>query len=152
MQEAALTVALSRSDAAFLTEMRAAAFQGDMGHCPSPAGTSGMEVQVLLCALREDMRKLPVSLPSLDSNGLMISEPHKSAVEDFVRSRTYLTCCVRLSPEKEPHRFVSLVEELARRGMFQQNERGSGLMPLLVGSSNDDYSQVSSVHICSVAM
>lgn len=28
--------------------------------------------------------------------------------------RRYLTCCVRLSPEKEPHRFVELVEFLAR--------------------------------------
>ena len=30
------------------------------------------------------------------------------------RRRRYLTCCVRLSPEKEPHRFVELVEILAR--------------------------------------
>ncbi len=28
--------------------------------------------------------------------------------------RRYLTCCVRLSPEKEPHRFVELVEILSR--------------------------------------
>ncbi len=28
--------------------------------------------------------------------------------------RRYLTCCVRLSPEKEPHRFVELVEVLSR--------------------------------------
>ena len=28
--------------------------------------------------------------------------------------RRYLTCCVRLSPEKEPHRFVELVGVLAR--------------------------------------
>lgn len=29
--------------------------------------------------------------------------------------RRYLTCCVRLSPEKEPHRFVEIIEALAAR-------------------------------------
>lgn len=34
------------------------------------------------------------------------------------RRRKYLTCVVRVSEEKEPHRFVELCEELARRGVF----------------------------------
>ena len=38
--------------------------------------------------------------------------------------RRYLTCCVRLSPEKEPHRFVKLVEVLAR--WVQGQGRGLG--------------------------
>lgn len=32
--------------------------------------------------------------------------------------RVYVTCCVRLSPEKEPGRFVDLVAALQRRGTF----------------------------------
>lgn len=35
-------------------------------------------------------------------------------------ARPYLTCCVRLSPEKEPHRFVELVAELQRRGALER--------------------------------
>jgi hypothetical protein len=175
MKEAALTVALSRSDAAFLTEMlqtavadnpsqqqqqqaAAAGTAAALGHlerkqqqqqqapspgrqCPYPVG-GRMEVQVLLCALREDMRKLPSPLPLLDIDRLSTLDSHKEA-EEFVRARPYLTCCVRLSPEKEPDRFVSLVEELARRGVFRQPQHGvAELMPLLIGSSNDAYSQV----------
>ena len=34
--------------------------------------------------------------------------------------RSLLTCCVRLSPEKEPQRFVELVEALAALGLLQQ--------------------------------
>lgn len=32
--------------------------------------------------------------------------------------RVYVTCCVRLSPEKEPERFVNLVAALQRLGTF----------------------------------
>ena len=39
--------------------------------------------------------------------------------------RRYLTCCVRLSPEKEPRRFVEIIEALARR-------------PAIVGTSAGD--------------
>lgn len=46
------------------------------------------------------------------------------------RRRRYLTCCVRLSPEKEPHRFVELVEELQRRGALQR----LGVVPLMAGA------------------
>jgi glycosyltransferase involved in cell wall biosynthesis len=38
--------------------------------------------------------------------------------------RPYLTCCVRLSPEKEPHRFVELVAELERRGALRRHGEG----------------------------
>ena len=45
--------------------------------------------------------------------------------------RTNLTCCVRLSPEKEPERFVALVEELARRGSLTR----LSVVPMLCGSA-----------------
>ena len=41
--------------------------------------------------------------------------------------RDFLTCGVRLSEEKEPERFVRLVERLAKRGAFDE-----GLIPVLV--------------------
>ena len=41
--------------------------------------------------------------------------------------RDFLTCVVRLSEEKEPERFVRLVERLAKRGAFDE-----GLIPVLV--------------------
>ncbi|DBA96974.1 hypothetical protein WJX77_003885 [Trebouxia sp. C0004] len=50
-------------------------------------------------------------------------------------SRPYLTCCVRLSPEKEPYRFVELVEELAHRGIVQQ----LGITPVMCASATTPY-------------
>ncbi|KAA6428956.1 MAG: hypothetical protein FRX49_01066 [Trebouxia sp. A1-2] len=50
-------------------------------------------------------------------------------------SRPYLTCCVRLSPEKQPHRFVELVEELAHQGMVQQ----LGIIPVMCASATTPY-------------
>ena len=46
--------------------------------------------------------------------------------------RMYLTCCVRLSPEKEPDRFAALVEELARRGSLTR----LSVVPMLCGSAS----------------
>ena len=43
------------------------------------------------------------------------------------RRRRYLACCVRLSAEKEPHRFVELLVELQRRGSLQR----LGVQPLM---------------------
>ena len=47
------------------------------------------------------------------------------------QSRHLLTCCVRLSPEKEPERFVALAEELQRQGSLSR----LGLRPILCGSA-----------------
>jgi len=49
--------------------------------------------------------------------------------------RDLLLCCVRLSPEKEPHRFVEVVERLARRGVLSE----LGVVPALVGGGDSDY-------------
>ena len=38
--------------------------------------------------------------------------------------RRYLTCCVRLSPEKEPLRFVDLVEGLVQLGVLEALQVG----------------------------
>lgn len=67
-------------------------------------------LHVLLPALRADIAALPMP-------------------ENTPRRR-YLTCCVRASPEKEPHRFVDMLCELQRRGVFQLLD----IVPLIAGS------------------
>ncbi|GBF97548.1 hypothetical protein Rsub_10149 [Raphidocelis subcapitata] len=53
-------------------------------------------------------------------------------------SRPYISCFVRLSPEKEAHRFVELVAELEARGALRRH----GLTPLLVaGTADTDYAR-----------
>ena len=65
---------------------------------------------------------------------------HRSALlssltgEHPLKGRKYLTCCVRLSPEKEPERFVRLVEHLAKSGALQR----LGIVPLMCGSATGD--------------
>jgi hypothetical protein len=98
MEEAEETVVLSRSDRDYLRDYVA------------PDHLSDHNPRVLLCALREDMRSLalqpwpePVAAPhgacsSADQQG-QCTEPSALAL-----LRPYLTCVVRLAPEKEPHR------------------------------------------------
>lgn len=45
---------------------------------------------------------------------------------------------MRLVPEKEPDRFVAIIEALAASGALQRLQ----LQPLLVGAANDTYAQV----------
>lgn len=62
-------------------------------------------MQILLPPLRTPMAELAAT---------------QSASDEQELSRQYLTCCVRLSPEKEPERFVTLVENLAGKGSLQK--------------------------------
>ena len=139
-------------------------------HAPGPPPL----VQVLLCALRQDMEDFPLphdlhlpeapsgssGLEALDESAVPLlqptcsnataasptslqrtpppSAPLSADAAHTVASRPYLLCCVRLSPEKEPHRFVELVEELARRGALHRLQ----LTPLLIGSAKDEYAEV----------
>lgn len=166
MREAVLTVALSGSDSAYLAAHVAQSHATELLPVDLPAcGVRSKDaappgIQVLLCALREDMRRLPMSLPSPLPREKQVTSTlqwHPAAADEYLRARPYLTCCVRLSPEKEPHRFVELVEELARRGIFglqgvtgdvtdraeeARSGRQPGLVPLMVGSAKDEYAQV----------
>ena len=47
------------------------------------------------------------------------------------RARRYVSCVVRPSEEKKPHRFVAMCEELARRGVFDAKDGGAPLAPLM---------------------
>eukprot|EP00955_Chlamydomonas_euryale_P078926 363221-Chlamydomonas_euryale.AAC.20 len=137
MQEAMLTVALSRSDSEFLHNMRQC---GDCGPAPS----------VLLPPLREDLRTAEPLLAAISGEDGGDGDAHSvhpaqscdarssdAAVSRFVAARPYLVCCVRLSPEKEPHRFVELVEALSTMPGGLE-----GITPLMVGASDDKYAQV----------
>lgn len=174
MHEAVLSVALSRSDAAYLDQhvasqqaMPSGTAEGE-GRCPSTQAAK--RVHVLLPALREDMRLMdaPVLLglngscngtdqgtvahgvgnrasqssQDMGDGHCGATAPTTSEVQAFVQSRPYLTCCVRLSSEKEPQRFVELMEELAARGALGTDGPGGlGVTPLLIGSATDEYAQ-----------
>eukprot|EP00210_Caulerpa_lentillifera_P002207 g2121.t1 len=51
--------------------------------------------------------------------------------------RNYITCCVRLSEEKNPQRFVEIVEEMKKRNLFLKFK----ITPLMCGSSKTEYAQ-----------
>lgn len=84
------------------------------------------DVHVLLCALRSDMASIP---PPSDESWLHNNDVAKVCTRDH-SGRVYLTCCVRASIEKEPHRFVDLVIELEKRGIFDRY----GIVPLVAGA------------------
>jgi glycosyltransferase involved in cell wall biosynthesis len=60
---------------------------------------------------------------------------HAAAQASHTHPRTLLCCCVRLSREKEPHRFIEAVEELVRRNALHH------VLPTLVGVPRDPYGQ-----------
>ena len=94
---------LSRSDANFVKLHY-------FSDAPSNTIQPPPRLHVLLPALRSDIAALP-----------MPENPPR---------RKYLTCCVRASPEKEPHRFINLISELQRRGVFEK----LNIVPLIAGA------------------
>jgi hypothetical protein len=68
--------------------------------------------------------------PAPDQQGAQPQAPPHQAPQAQQAGRRFLTCCVRISPEKEPHRFVEAVEELQRRGCLDR----LGLTPLMAGA------------------
>ncbi|CAL8468103.1 g7642 [Coccomyxa elongata] len=122
-----LTTVLSRSDAQYIQKQL-------LG---SSTIASHLPV-VLLPALRSDMEGLP--LPPDTAQNQLSQSAHCSATslpqsEQPMKRRRNLTCCVRLSPEKEPERFVAIVEQLARSGALQR----LGIVPLMCGSATGPY-------------
>ena len=72
--------------------------------------------QVLLPALRMDLAEIPLPGEALPRG----MGPDRAECSGVAPERTLLTCCVRLSPEKDPQRFVEVVECLAARGILER--------------------------------
>ncbi|KAL4423282.1 hypothetical protein ABPG77_004551 [Micractinium sp. CCAP 211/92] len=143
------SLVLSRSDAQYLRR-----------HFPGATseGEGAAPLHVLLPALRSDMAALappaegtqqqeasaqPVQAQAgahdvaaataagaASADGQQLGTRGVGSAPPGAHSRRYLTCCVRLSAEKEPHRFVDLVLELQRRGALER----LGVVPLMAGS------------------
>jgi glycosyltransferase involved in cell wall biosynthesis len=89
----------------------------------SPPGIA-VAPRVVLPPLREDVRALAESpAESTSADAVSVSE------------RKYLTCCVRLSPEKEPENFLRLCRWLAARDAL----RSASLVPVLCASTRGEY-------------
>ncbi|KAL4436763.1 hypothetical protein ABPG75_003902 [Micractinium tetrahymenae] len=148
------SMVLSRSDAAYLRR--------HFPEATAKGGGAG-PLHVLLPALRSDMAALPPPAEEAAEEGedagqrvapaqgaaaggaavtaftgLQEEAGERRAAEGAAglqrwHARRYLTCCVRLSPEKEPHRFVDLVLDLQRRGALER----LGVVPLMAGAGWD---------------
>ncbi|KAI3425983.1 hypothetical protein D9Q98_007951 [Chlorella vulgaris] len=136
------SLVLSRSDAAYL-------------HMHFP-GAADSPLHVLLPALRSDMESLPPPQPSNDAAAAGAAATAAGGVDTvagagtaaeleaaadleaaaWAAARCHLLCCVRVSPEKEPHRFVDVLGELQRRGSLQ----AAGVVPVMCGAGwGSDY-------------
>eukprot|EP00887_Chlorella_sp_A99_P008095 scaffold12.g8095.t1 len=152
LEVAALATVLSRSDAAYMGE-----------HLAAPGGPQLTPVHVLLPALRADMQRLPPPADrrpaggggggcaggaGCDGRGSACGaaeagqggrrqgerpQAERRQGEAGRSERTYLACCVRLSPEKEPERFVELACELQQRGSLAR----LGVTPVMLGAGWD---------------
>ena len=71
--------------------------------------------QVLLPALRMDLAAIPLPAAALPP----AAGPCRASCSTVAPERTLLTCCVRLSPEKDPLRFVEVVECLNAKGLLK---------------------------------
>ena len=106
---------LSRSDYAYVQRQ----------YGIDPGGEGQQQMSVLLPALRDDIASLAAALNDNDIVDRSITNTGKKQ-----RRGIYLSCCVRASPEKEPHTFVEVVEVLHRRGVFQDLD----ITPLVAGA------------------
>ena len=104
-------------------------------------GEEAVAVEVIHPPLREDVLKDA-------TNALAQEQPLVSTAREK-KKRNALTCVVRLSKEKEPERFVELVEELAKRNAFFSGDGGDGanddnddaLIPILVAPATSEFAE-----------
>ena len=105
-------------------------------------GEEAVAVEVIHPPLREDVLKDA-------TNALAQEQPLVSSAREK-KKRNALTCVVRLSKEKEPERFVELVEELAKRNAFFSGNGGDGanddndddaLIPILVAPATSEFAE-----------
>ena len=149
--KAAASIVLCKSDQKFVLD-----HFGREGH-------EDNEPLILFPHIRQDVVDIPPLNKHLDlTDSLFCFLPSEGDATNRVdfdhiahlrRSRPYFTCCVRLAPEKEPHRcvlyesgicsegetvrFVDIVIEMERRDLFDK----FSLRPLMCGSLGTDYAQ-----------
>ena len=199
---AAAVICLSRSDAQYITSHLLPGAYSDSRADADGSAVAGSRfvavnggktlpaVSVLLPALRRDMDRLPLPpdmTTAITSATSQLNRDGSSAASAAASSREaaqmqqqggaqrrYLTCCVRLSPEKEPHRFVSLIEAMARpapaggaasafptavSGAGDAESAGSprsqlealGVVPLMCGAATTEYGTVLQARLLAAA-
>ncbi|KAK9821406.1 hypothetical protein WJX74_010366 [Apatococcus lobatus] len=132
METSALTIVLSNSDESYLQQVM---FDPEHDHHDHHQQQRALQIEVLLPALRADMASI-----SLPPDMGPINCPESQTIYQRFKpeiKRRYLTCCVRLSPEKEPDRFVDLVYRLHSSSALQRLK----VTPLLIGSSKSSYAE-----------
>lgn len=145
MEESTSVVALCQADADYMCEEL------------SPVGVA-VAPGVVIAPLREDVHALathaqtPTAMTPAESDSrkncasLERVAPWRLDAVPGHDARFLLTCCVRLSPEKEPERFVSLCAELVRRGVVLGGKSKPGsatteIVPVLCASTSGEYAE-----------
>lgn len=119
MEAAAATVCLSRSDAAYICDHLAGArTQGRLLTASTGAGNEVHEHNKAATTPTSNEGAHAgtafVLLPAIRSDMESIHPPQLQDAHPDSTQRQYLTCCVRLSSEKEAERFVAAMECLAQ--------------------------------------
>ena len=124
----------------------------------SPVGAA-VAPRVVIAPLREDIHRLattPTTTQMTQTTQLCdtqstATEPWRLDIpsDEYFNHRRLLTCCVRLSPEKEPESFVRLCAELVRRGVLLDGSKHE-LVPVLCASTKGDYADAVRAEFLSV--
>ena len=125
----------------------------------SPVGAA-VAPRVVIAPLREDIHRLATApttpqmtrTTQLCDTQSTATEPWRLDIpsdEYLFNHRRLLTCCVRLSPEKEPGAFVRLCAELVRRGVLLDGSRHE-LVPVLCASTKGAYADAVRAEFLSV--
>lgn len=122
----ALFRVFSRSDARH-EEVERRAVDGAGGVIALCADDADFAVQTLGLKTKPTVMNPPLRADVAALAKRVVMEPTSSQCR-----RQYLTCAVRASEEKEPHRFVAAVEAMAKAGAF----RDGTLIPLLCVNEN----------------
>ena len=88
--------------------------------------------------ISEQFKKSPIVVihPPLREDVKTLADQQPKQNSTCGRRRNLLTCVVRLSEEKEPERFIELVEHLAKIDAFNED-----LVPILVAPSKTEYAE-----------
>lgn len=153
LDRACCSFVLSRSDSAYIREHYYAAqlsqaaplhvllpaLRHDMGRLPPPGDVAAPSAGGGAGSAVTDRMQPPHTLAArassfsaLTADAVPVAESMGGTGREIERSRArkYLTCCVRLSPEKEPHRFVHALCTLQARGTLER----LGITPFMCGA------------------